>query len=200
MHIKYRSVLNKIFALEGQIAWPRSPHTGVSIRISNVGAGVSLWCSVFTYVGLSYVPLRCYVLFYVTHYCSIGLLYSGVVNCSAVLSYVFFSVLLCCSVSFYVVLYSSLFSAVVLCSLVIFYIVLHCSVSSCVICCSSLCPVLFYVIFDCFMLLYLGLWLCQNIYDTLTLHQKSRRWTKFKNLRIMKEIQDSSCNVALTRR
>jgi len=47
------------------------------------------------------------------------------------------------------------------------------------------------------MLLSTALWLGLNVFDKLTVRQKSHCWTKFRDFHIMKEILDSNQEVAL---
>jgi hypothetical protein len=127
-----------------------------------------------------------------------GLLSRGGVNFSAVFSCEFSSVILHCSVSF-------MSSFIILSTELLFYVVLRCSVLlyivlCCHIFCFYLCCCLVICYFHCVMLLSTALWIGLYVFDKLTVHQKSHRWTKFRKLHIMKEIHDTNQDVALTER
>jgi hypothetical protein len=123
----------------------------------------------------------------------------GGANCSAVLSCAFSSVLRHCYMSFCAVLHSSVnwtavqYSCDVLYPSTLFGVVL-------IFCCFYLRCCLVTCYFHCVTLLSIALWLGLKVFDKLTVHQMSGRWTKLRNLHIMKKILDSNQEVALTRR
>lgn len=112
------------------------------------------------------------------------------------LSLLYFCIVLCRFMSSCILLSTELLFCVLLQRTIPFYIVRCCPDIFCFYlrCCLVMCY------FHCVMLLSIALWLGLKVFDKLTADQTSHRWTKFRNLHIVKEIQDSNQEVALTRR
>jgi hypothetical protein len=110
--------------------------------------------------------------------------------------FLYFGIVLCSFMPSCILLSTELLFYVLLRCTILFYIVRCCPdvFCFCIRCCLVTCY------FHCVMLLSIVLWLGLNVFDKLTVHQKSHRWTKFRNLHIVKEILDSNQKVVLTRR